>query len=326
MNFDAMIMSSPISRVFAVVALLLASTAAAHAQSYPTKSVRLVTAEVGAAGDLVARSFAPGLSESFGQPVIVENRGGSGIIPIQTVAKAQPDGYTLLVFGSTLWHLPFIQDVSYSVGDFAPITLAVTQPLLLVVHPALAVKSVKELIALARAKPATLNYASGIAGSATHLPAELFKSMAGVDIVRVAYKGGGPALTAILGGEVQVMFATSSGAGPHVSSGRLRALAVTSAQPSVLFPALPTVAASGLPGYDAASTMCVFAPARTPAALIGRLNQEITRVLTKPDVKERFIKSGSEVVASSPGELAAAIKADMARMGKVIKDAGIRAE
>jgi tripartite-type tricarboxylate transporter receptor subunit TctC len=212
------------------------------------------------------------------------------------------------------------------VRDFSPITLAVTTPLLVVVHPSLPVKTVKELIALAKAKPGSLNYASGISGSATHLPAELFKAMAGVDIVRVAYKGGAPALTAVLAGEAQVMFATSSGAGPHVNSGRLRALAVTSAQPSALFPGLPTVSASGVPGYDAASIMCVFAPARTPAAVIGRLNQEIVRILNKPEVKERFIRAGSEVVASSPEQLAATITADMSTMGKVIKDAGIRAE
>jgi tripartite-type tricarboxylate transporter receptor subunit TctC len=150
--------------------------------------------------------------------------------------------------------------------------------------------------------------------------------MAGVNIVRIAYKGGGPALAAMLAGEVQVMFATSSGAGPHVNSGRLRALAVTSAQPSALFPDLPTVSASGLPGYDAASMMCVFAPARTPPALIGRLNQDIVRILNAPDVKERFIRAGSEVVASSPEQLAATMNAGMARLGKVIKDAGIRGE
>ena len=188
------------------------------------------------------------------------------------------------------------------------------------------VKSIKELIAVAKAKPGALNYASGISGSATHLPAELFKAMAGVDIVRVTYKGGGPALNAIIGGEVQVMFATASGAGPQVKAGRLRALAVTSAQPSTLFPELPTVAASGLPGYDAASTMCVFAPARTPAALIQQLNREMVRVLTKPEVKERFLRAGSEVVAGTPAQLAAAMKADRAIMEKVIKDAGIRAQ
>ena len=307
--------------------LMVAGAGAAAAQPYPHKPVRMVTAEVGAGGDFVARMMSPGLSDSFGQQVIVDNRGGSGVIPIDIVAKAAPDGYTLLVFSSAFWTLPFLQNVPYHpVNDFAPITLATMTPLLLVVHPALPVKSIKELIAVAKAKPGTLNYASGISGSATHLPAELFKAMAGVDIVRVAYKGGGPALNAIIGGEVQVMFATASGAGPQVKAGRLRALAVTSAQPSTLFPELPTVAASGLPGYDAASTMCVFAPARTPAALIQQLNREMVRVLTKPEVKERFLRAGSEVVAGTPAQLAAAMKADRAIMEKVIKDAGIRAQ
>ncbi len=309
------------------VGLLAAGAGVASGQDYPNKPVRMVTAAPGAAGDFVARVVALGLTDSWGQQVIVENRGGSGVIPIEIVAKALPDGYTLLVFGSTLWLLPFIQKVSYNpVGDFSPITLAAVTPLLLVVPPSLPVKSITELIALAKSKPGELNYASGISGSATHLPAELFKAMAGVNIVRVAYKGGAPAISALIGGEVQVMFATASGAGPHVNSGRLRALAVTSAQPSALFPGLPTVAASGLPGYDAASIMCIFAPAKTPAALVGRLNREIVRVLNKADVKERFIKAGSEVVASSPGQLAASMKSDMATMGKVIKDAGIRAQ
>ncbi len=172
----------------AVCMLMFAmGTNAALAQGYPVKPVRMVTAEVGAAGDLVARMAATGLSEGYGQQVIVDNRGGSGVIPIEIVAKATPDGYTLLVFGSAFWLLPFLQNVGYNpVSDFSPITLAVTTPLLLVVHPSLPVKSIKELIALAKAKPGELNYASGIAGSATHLPAELFKSMAGVNIVRVA--------------------------------------------------------------------------------------------------------------------------------------------
>ena len=309
------------------VGLLVLSAGVASSQNYPNKPVRIVTAGYGAAGDFVARVVALGLIDSWGQQVIVENRGGSGVIPIEIVAKALPDGYTLLVFGSTLWLLPFIQKVSYNpVSDFSPITLAAITPLLLVVHPSLPVKSITELIALAKSKPGELNYASGISGSATHLPAELFKAMAGVNIVRVAYKGGAPAISALIGGEVQVMFATSSGAAPHVKSGRMRALAVTSAQPSALFPDLPTVAASGLPGYDAASIMCIFAPAKTPAALVGLLNREIVRVLNKADVKERFFKAGSEVVANSPEQLAATIKADMARMGKVIKDAGIRAQ
>jgi tripartite-type tricarboxylate transporter receptor subunit TctC len=297
------------------------------AQTYPARPVRLVTAEVGAAGDYSARLLAPGLSEVFGQQFIVDNRGGSGVIPFEIVARAPPDGHTLLVFGSAVWLLPLLQNVPYNpVTDYAPITLAVTTPLLVVVNPAVPVKSIRELVALARAKPGELNYSSGISGSATHLPAELFKFMTGVNIVRVAYKGGGPALNALLGGEVQVMFATSSGAAPQVAAGRLRALAVTSARPSALFPDLPTVAASGLPGYDAASIMVVFAPAKTPAALIGILNREIVRLLNKPDLRERYSRAGAEVVASTPEQLAATMKSDMIMMEKVIKAAGIRAQ
>lgn len=297
------------------------------AQPYPARPVRLVTAEVGAAGDYSARLLAPGLSETFGQQFIVDNRGGSGVIPFEIVAKAPPDGHTLLVFGSAVWLLPLLQNVPYnSVTDFAPITLAVTTTLLVVVHPSLPAKSIRELVALAKAKPGELNYASGISGSATHLPAELFKFMTGVNIVRVTYKGGGPALNALLGGEVQLMFATSSGAAPQVAAGRLRALAVTSARPSALFPELPTVAASGLPGYDAASIMGVFAPAKTPTALVNQLNREIVRLLNKPELKERYIRAGAEVFASTPEQLAATMKSDMAIMGKVIKAAGIRTQ
>jgi tripartite-type tricarboxylate transporter receptor subunit TctC len=297
------------------------------AQNYPAKPVRLVTAAAGAGGDFVSRILAGGLAESWSQPVLVDNRGGSATIPIEVVAKAPPDGYTLLAFGSALWHLPLMQSVSYDpIRDFAPITLVTTTPMILVVHPSLPVKSVKELVALARRKPGELNYASGISGSTTHLPAELFKAMAGVDIVRVTYKGGAPALNALLSGETQVMFANAAGVGAHVTSGRVRALAVTSAQRSALFPDLPTIAASGLPGYEASSMQCLFAPAATPAALVNRLNRDLVKVLNRPEVKERFLRAGSEVVANSPDELAAALKADMIAMGKVIRQAGIRAD
>lgn len=309
------------------VALVIACPDKATAQSYPNKPVRLVTAAVGAGGDFVARMVAPGLTELWGQPVIIDNRGGSAVIPIELVAKAPPDGYTLLGFGTALWHLPLMQSVSYDpIKDFAPITLVATTPMILVVHPSLPVNSIKELVALAKRRPGHLNYSSGISGSTTHLPAEMFKSMAGVEIVRVSYKGGAPALNALLGGETQVMFANASGVGPHVKTGRLRALAVTSAQRSALFPDLPTVAASGLPGYEASSMQCMFAPAATPAALVSRLNQDLVRVLNRPEVKERFLRSGSEIVANSPEELAAAIKVDMITTGKIIKQAGIRAD
>ena len=309
--------------------MLAATLFLAHAgaaQHYPTKPVRLVTAAPGAAGDLVSRVVAAGLSEAWGQPVVIDNRGGSAVIPIELVTKAPPDGYTLLAFGSTLWHLPLMQSVPYDpVKDLAPITQAERTPLIVVVHPSLPVKSIQELVALAKKRPGQLNYASGISGATTHLFPELFKAMAGVDIVRVPYKGGAPALTAVLGGETQLMFATATGAGPHVKSGRLRALAVTSAQRSALFPELPTVAASGLPGYEAASAQCLFAPAATPTAMIQRINRDVVKVLEKPEVKERFLQSGAEVAATTPEELAAFIKADMAKMGKIIKAAGIRA-
>jgi len=313
-------------------AMCLASVVAAHpdtagAQGYPSKPVRLVTAAAGAGGDFVSRIVAAGLTELWGQQVIIDNRGGSAVIPIELVARAPADGYTLLGFGTALWHLPLMQGVSYDpIRDFAPITLVATTPMILVVHPSLPVKSVNELIALARKRPGQLNYSSGISGSTTHLPAEMFKAMAGVDIVRVSYKGGAPALTALLGGETQIMFANSGGAGPHIHGGRLRALAVTTAQRSALFPDLPTIAASGLPGYEAASNQCIFAPAATPPAIVSQLSRDVIRVLSKPEVKERFLRAGSEIVGNSPDELAKAIKSDMLAMGKVIKQAGIRAD
>ena len=309
------------------VAVVAAHAGPAVAQGYPAKPVRLVTAAAGAGGDFVSRIVATGLTEIWGQQVVVDNRGGSAVIPIEVVAKAPPDGYTLLGFGTALWHLPLMQKVSYDpIRDFAPITLVATTPMILVVHPSLPVKSVKELVALAKKRPGQLNYSSGISGSTTHLPAEMFKAMAGVDIVRVTYKGGAPALTALLGGETQVMFANSGGVGPHIEAGKVRPLAVTTAQRSALFPELPTIAAAGLPGYEAASYQCIFAPAATPAAIVNQINRDLIKVLNKPEVKERFLRAGSEIVGNSPEELARAIKADMLAMGRIIKHAGIRAD
>ena len=307
--------------------LMIAGTGAASAQDFPTKPIRMVTLGIGANADFVSRLIANPLSERLGKPVVVDNRSGSGVIPAGIVSSSPPDGYTLLVIPDAFWRLPFMQEVPYDpIRDFSPITLAAVTPLLVVVHPSLPVKSLKELIAYAKAKPGALNYASGIAGSTTHLAAELFKVMAGVNIVHVGYKGGGPALNAILGAEVQTMFANATGVTPHVASGRLRALAVTSSQPSKLFPELPTVAAAGVPGYEAVATMAVFAPAKTPAALIDRLNREIVRTLNEPEVRDRFAKAGSEAIGSTPKALADAMRSDMATMGKMIKAAGIRAQ
>jgi tripartite-type tricarboxylate transporter receptor subunit TctC len=212
------------------------------------------------------------------------------------------------------------------VKDFSPITLVAVSPTVLVVHPALPVQSVKELIALAKTKPGELNYAMGSAGSANHLAAELFKSMAGVDMLGIGYRGNGPAVNALIGGQVQLMFATASSVVPLVKSGRLKALAVASARQSALVPDLPTIAASGLPGYESISTTGFFAPAKTPAAIINRINHDSVRYLQTAEAKERFLAVGAETVGSSPEELGVKVKSEMARMGKVIKDAGIRAE
>jgi tripartite-type tricarboxylate transporter receptor subunit TctC len=289
---------------------------------YPNKPVRIVASEPGGGTDFIARILAQEISGSLGQNVIVDNRAST--ILGQLVAKASPDGYTLLLSGSNLWIGPFLQNVPYDpVKDFLPVTLVTSQPAVLVVHPSVSANSVKDLIGLARAKPGELNYGSASTGTITHLAAELFKAMAGVKIVRIPYKGVGPALTDLIAGQVQLMFPVGAGTLPHIKAGRLRALAVTSAQPSALFPGLPTVATT-LPGYDSQATQGMFAPAKTPAPIINRLNQEIVRILHRADVKERFFNAGIESIGSSPQEFAAAIKSEMNRLGKVIKDAGIR--
>ncbi|MBI3939178.1 MAG: tripartite tricarboxylate transporter substrate binding protein [Betaproteobacteria bacterium] len=311
--------------IFSVGMMVLAA-GVVSGQAYPNKPIRIVAPEAGGGGDFAARLIALGLSGSLGQQVIVENRGGaSGIIAGRTVAKAPPDGYTLLFYGSIFWIGALLQDVPYDpVADFSPITLATSSPNILVVHPSLPVNSVKELIALAKARPGELNYAS-TTGSTPHLAAELFKAMAGVNIVRIPYKGAGPALNDLIGGQVQLMFPVAAAVTPHVKSGRLRALAVTSVEPSELVRGLPTVAAT-VPGYESVQMTAMFAPAKTPATIINRLNQEIVQVLNRADVKEKFFNAGAKVVGGSPEQLMATMKSEMARLGKVIKDAGIRAE
>ena len=306
---------------------MVAGTSAAFAQNYPTKPIRLLASGVGGGGDFTARLIAAGLTNRLGQQVIVDNRPG-GLIPGEIVAKAQPDGHTLMLVGIVIWLSPFMRSAMPfdPVRDFAPITLAATTPNVLVVHPALPVKSVPELIALAKQKPGALNYATSGAGNSNHIAGELFKAMAGIDMVQVNYKGAALALNDVLSGRVEVMFATAAAAAAHVSAGRLRALAVTSVQSSALAPGLPTVAASGLPGYESGSTLGVFAPAATPAAILNLLNREIVQFLNLPVTRERLLKAGIEVVASSPAQFAAAIRTDMTRIGKILRDAGIRTD
>ncbi len=297
----------------------------ASGQNYPTKPVRVLTAGVGGGNDFNARVISTGISGPLGQQVIVENRPtveSAGEI----TAKAQPDGYTLLYYGSNIWTLPFIKtDVPFDpISDFAPITLAVSMPNLLVVHPSLPVKSVKELIALAKAKPGELNYSSGTPGAASFFASELFKTMTGVDMVNVFYKSGGAPLPDLLSGRLHLAFIPAATVAAQVKSGKLRALAVTSSRPSALVPDVPTVAAAGLPGYESVATQGMFAPARTPMAIITLLNREIVRAINQPDAREKFLGQGVEPIGSTPEEFGAFVKSDMAKMDKLIKAAGIQ--
>ena len=292
-------------------------------QDYPVKPVHIMTGSIGGGNDSVSRLIAPALSASLGQPVVVDNR--PPLIATETAAKFAPDGYNLLVHGGAVWILPLLQKVTYDVQrDFAPLTQISRDAFILAVHPSVPVKSVKELIALAKAKPGQLNYSATSPGGSVSLSGALLKSMAGINIVAVPYTGNGPALTGLLSGETQLMVLEVGLIMPHVKSGKLKALGVTSAEPSALAPGLPSVAATGLPGYEAVRMTVMFAPAKTPAAIISRLNQEVVRFLNRPEVKERFLNAGSEVVASTPEQFAATMKADLARWEKVIKDLGLK--
>ncbi len=308
------------------IAWLLAGGGAAQGQAYPSKPVRVITSQTGGSLDFAVRLIAPGLGSGLGQQVIVDNR--SGNIATEAAAKSPPDGHTVLFNGAVVWITPLLRtNTSWDVArDFLPVTLAVSSPNVIAVHPSLPVKSVKELIALAKARPGQINGGVGPVGTSSHLAAELFRSMAGIKVVHVPYKGAGQSMIGLLAGEVQLMFPNAASVAPYIKSGRVRAIAVTSGKPSVLAPGVPTAASSGLPGYEAASLNAFFVPARTPDAVIVRLNQEIVRVLNQPDIKEKFVATGVEVVGSSPEQLAAAIRSEVARMEKVIRDAGIRAD
>ena len=300
---------------------------AVSGQTYPNKPVRIVTSGVGGGSDFASRLIAQGISGGLGQQVIVDNR-PSGVIPGEVVAKSAPDGYTLLVSSSVLWLEPYLHKQLHfdALTDFLPITAVGRSPNILVVHPSLPVKSVKELIALAKARPGAINYAAGTIGGSDHLATELFKSMAGVNIVRVSYKNAAVRMADLIGGHVQLTFGSGGTVASYVKSGRLRALAVTSAERSPVFPDLPTVAASGLPGYEAVQILGLFVPAKTPASIIDRLNHETVRAINEPHVKDKFLGSGMEIAGGSPEQLAAIIRSDMFKWGKVFKDAGVRPE
>ena len=308
-------------RLFPVALMLLGG--AVFAQDYPARLIRIVTAPPGGGNDFAARLIMKGLTERVGWQVVIDNR--PTIISSEVVSRAVPDGYTLLVAGGSFISGPLLEKLSYDpLRDFAAISITHRQPNVLVVHPSVPVKSVRELIALAKARPGALNYATAGAGSTNHIASEMFNAMAGVRTVRVNYKGVGAAVNSLVGGETQLMYVNLPSVAAYLQAGRLRALAITSAEPSPLRPDLPTMAASGLAGFESFLMTGVYAPAGTPAAIVGRLNQEIVRVINLPDIKEKFLNLGIETVGSSPQEATAAIRSEIASISKLIKEGGIR--
>jgi tripartite-type tricarboxylate transporter receptor subunit TctC len=308
---------------------LLAGIAPVQAQ-YPSKPVRLIVPfPPGGGTDTVGRIVAQKLAEQLGQQVVVENRPGGGAnIGAEVAAKSPPDGYTLLVVTITnAIGQSAYSKLNFDLGrDFAGITQIATTPHILVVHPSVPVQSVKEFIALAKSKPGQLTYSSSGSGSAAHLAGEYFSSLAGVKMVHVPYKGGGPSMIALVGGEVSVCFATMPSAIGFVKSGRLRGIAVTTAQRSPSAPDLPTVAETGVKGFEAGSWYGLSAPAATPKEVLARLHAEIVKLLKLPDVKSRFDSAGLEVIVSSPEEFSAFTRNEIAKWGKIVKAVGLRVD
>ena len=310
--------------------LFVAGSAAAQTRDFPQRPIRIVVpVPPGGSVDTVARLIASKMSDSLGQGVVIDNRGGASTnIGMEIVARATGDGYTLLantvplVANPSLFsRLPFDPQ-----KDFAPVSLVVNGPSIIVAHPSVPVRNVKELIALAKAKPGVIKYSSAGAGTLTHLGAELFKYLAKVDVVHVPYKGGGPALTAVISGECDVSFLTALAAASQISGGRLRALAVTGRARLALLPDVPTVAESGVPNYEFQSWVGILAPASTPPAVVKVLNDHIVKAARTPDVSERFTREGAEIVASTPEYFRKLIATDIALWGKVIREMGLKAD
>ncbi len=304
---------------------------AAHAQQFPSKPVRIINPFApGGATDIIARTMAQKLTEAWGQAVVVENRAGaSGAIGVEMVAKSPPDGYTLLIATQTTHaaNPALYPKLPYDAAkDFAPLTLAGSTPLALMVKPSLPVSSVKELIEFAKKNPAKLVYASGGNGTSQHLTAELMKSMSSTYMLHIPYRGAGPAMTDLLGGQVDLMFDNLPTALPHIKAGKLRGLAVTTAARSPLAPELPTMAESGLPGFELSTWFAFFAPAGTPRAVVDKISGDMRRVLMQPDMKERLAAIGVDVRATTPDELATFQRAELAKWGKIVEDSGAKVD
>ncbi|HUP94829.1 MAG TPA: tripartite tricarboxylate transporter substrate binding protein [Burkholderiales bacterium] len=309
--------------------MLAVGASGAWSQGYPAKTVRIIVPFAPAGStDITARIIAQKLTDAWRQQVIVDNRAGAGgNIGAELVAKAAPDGYTLLLATTGVMAINhrLYRTLSFdAIRDFAPVTQIGGLPLILIVHPSLPAKSVKELIALAKAKPGQLSYASSGVGGATHMTAEVFRMLAGVDIVHIPYKGSGQAMVDLISGQVPMAFDQITSSLPHVESGKLRALAVTSAKRFASVPNLPTMAEAGVTGYEAVSWNGIAAPAGTPKEIVVRIQEQIARVLQLPDIKERFFKDGIEPVGSTPEQFASHIRSERAKWEKVVERAGIK--
>jgi tripartite-type tricarboxylate transporter receptor subunit TctC len=312
------------------LALLALAAAAASAQTYPNKAIRIVVPyPPGGGADMTARPIAQKLGERWGQPVVIDNRGGaSGMIGADIVAKAPPDGYTLMVSASAeaALNVALFPNMPYDpVRDLAPITLAIVIPMALVVHPSLPIKSVQEYVALARAKPGSITYGSAGPGSTHHFAGEWLKMLTRIDIVHVPYKGMGPAISDLLGGQIPSGFATLLPAMQHMKAGRLRALAVTTRKRAPLLPDVPTLAET-LPGFDVTQWNAVWAPAATPKDVLDKLSTEITRIVQSPDYKARMAAQAAEAIGNSPSELAAFQKAEIDKYRKIAQQANIKVD
>ena len=311
----------------AAFSLASAATPAAD-PAYPVRPIRIVVPQSpGASTDLTARLIAQKLNEAFRQTVVVDNR-PVAINGAEIVARAVPDGHTLLVVASSLTINPALRaKLPYdTVRDFTPITQLSKFPNILAAHPSVPVRTLQDVIALAKAKPGQINYASAGSGTGTHMSAELLKQMTGIDIVHIPYKGGAPAMIATMGGQTQLIIGTSIGVLPHVRSGKLKAIAITSAQRSAAAPEIPTFAESGVPGYEHEPWNGLLGPAKMPKAVVAKLNAEVVRILQAPEVRKVFEHEAAEPVGNSPEEFAAVIKSEMAKWAKVVKAAGIKVE
>lgn len=313
-----------------IVALCAAAGGAQAADVYPARPIRMIVAyPPGGGTDQVGRLMADQLTQPLGQNVILDNRGGAtGNIGTELAARAVPDGYTLLMgnVAPNAVNVSLFKKLGFDpVKDFSPISLVAITPNILVAHPSLPVKTVKELLVLAKAKPGTLNFPSAGVGSSSHLAGELLKSLAKIDMVHVPFKGGGPALVAMISGEVQIMFATMPAAMPHVKSGKARPIAVTTAKRSQAMPELPTIAEAGVTGYEASTWYGLLAPAKTPKPIIDRLHVETVKILAGP-ARQRLEIQGFEPIGGTPAEFSAYIRSEIVKWAKVIRDANIPAE